>query len=80
MTALAEASGRRVRFVRLPYLPLRLAASGLEAVARAEEGFDVGPRLPDLPRLCAWLFPQAGAEPSQVQFVLCVVIQAASIP
>jgi len=38
VTALAEASGRRVRFVRLPYLPLRLAASGLEAVARAWPG------------------------------------------
>ena len=38
VTALAEASGRRVRFVRLPYLPMRLAAAGLEVVARVWPG------------------------------------------
>jgi len=38
VTALAEAMGRRVRFVRLPYLPMRLGAAGLEAASRAWPG------------------------------------------
>ena len=56
VTALAEALGRRVRFVRLPYVPMRLAASGLEATAR------IWPGQPEPPltvySLCALAFSQ----------------------
>ena len=38
VTALAEAMGRRVRFVGLPYWPMRLGAFGLEAASRAWPG------------------------------------------
>ena len=51
----------------------------LKAMAGVEQCLDVRPRLAYLPCLRAGFLPLAGAESGQVQFVLCVVIQAASI-
>ncbi len=56
VTALAEAMERRVRFVRLPYLPMRVAASGLEVASRAWPGQPEPPLT--VYSLCALAFSQ----------------------